>query len=155
MKIDQMLKEIEKIPAGQFFRVRYVAHPTIKAAYRKDGVSIMKIVDITTRTGISYASVADPTTLKDNNESAKTNNWVWKIKNKVKFNTHTMRAHLVLAPISKGSNARVTYIYSDRSTTQVITEDAAKQYIIDSYFNKEPGKVITVGLDNILCLNYK
>lgn len=155
MKIDQMLKEIEKIPAGQFFRVRYVAHPTIKAAYRKEGISIIKIVDITSRTGVSYGSVMDPANFKDNTEVVKENNWEWKIPNKVKFNTHTMRAHLVLAPISKGSHAKATYVLSSREGTMIIDEEQAREYIIDSYFKKEPGKVITVGLDNILCLNYK
>ena len=57
MKTDQIIKKIKSIPGGRFFRVRYISKVKMAADAEKEGISIFKIVDTTTRTGVKYNNI--------------------------------------------------------------------------------------------------
>lgn len=154
MKTEQIIKKIEEIPAGRFFRVRYTTKVKLKAEYEKQGYSILKIVDTTTRTGVKYQNIAG-VELKDKFEDKqpKTNNWEWVAKNRIKHNTNTGKDYLVVAPIKRGSNTVVSYVLTDpEGTSEVILEsDVKSTYTVPSYWKTGDKPVImNITLENVL-----
>lgn len=148
MKTEQLIKKISAIPAGRFFRVRYISKVKIKAAFEKEGYSIFKVVDTTTRTGVKYSSV-----VKNDNKtpSEKQNNWTWVVKNRIKHNTNTGKDYLVVAPIGKGNNSKVTYMCTTpEGTTCSIPIPTVKEFTVDSYWKETKPSIVTISLDNIL-----
>lgn len=155
MDSERLLKFIKEIPGGRFFRLRYVSHLPVKACYEKDGISIMKVVNVTTRTGVKYTSVADveyksPHQLE---KEAKNSNWEWEIKNRIKFNTNTRKRYLVIAPINS-NKSKSTYILTDKQgNVEIVEKRDIQEMIIDSYWRKEPDRPIhNICFDNILSI---
>ena len=154
MKTENIIKQIEDIPKGRFFRVKYLTKLPVKAEYSKQGVVILKIVETTARTGVAYnkiKSVIEKMTGKTKEE--KENNWEWIIHNKIKYNTNTKKSYFVIAPIKKGSNTDRIYILSERNNVRVVTEDEIRNYVNDSYWSeKEKPAVQNITLENVLTI---
>ena len=154
MKTEAIIKRVSEIPAGRFFRVRYTTKVKLKAEYEKQGYSILKIVDTTTRTGVKYQNIAG-VELKDKFEDKqpKTSNWEWVVKDRIKHNTKTGKDYLVVAPISKGSNTVKSYVLTTPSgVSNTIPEcDVKNTYTVPSYWrDSEKPAVMNVTLENIL-----
>ena len=154
MKTEAIIKRVSEIPAGRFFRVRYITKVKLKAEYEKQGYSILKIVDTTTRTGVKYQNIAG-VELKDKFEDKqpKTNNWEWIVKDRIKHNTKTGKDYLVIAPISKGSNTVNTYVLTiPEGVSNTIPEcDVKNTYAVPSYWKDgEKPAVMNVTLENVL-----
>ena len=154
MKTENIVKQIEEIPNGRFFRMKYLTKLPVKAEYSKQGVVILKIVETTARTGVAYnkiKSVIEKMTGKTREE--KENNWEWIIHNKIKYNTNTKKSYFVIAPIKKGSNTDRIYILSERNNVRVVAEDEIKDYVNDSYWSdKEKPAVQNITLENVLTI---
>ena len=73
MKTEQIIKKIKSIPGGRFFRVRYISKVKMAADAEQEGISIFKIVDTTTRTGVKYNNIegVTPTTYPEDKERVK------------------------------------------------------------------------------------
>lgn len=154
MKTEAIIKRVSEIPAGRFFRVRYITKVKLKAEYEKQGYSILKIVDTTTRTGVKYQNIAG-VELKDKFEDKqpKTNNWEWVVKDRIKHNTKTGKDYLVIAPISKGSNTVKSYVLTiPEGVSNTIPEcDVKNTYAVPSYWKDgEKPAVMNVTLENVL-----
>ena len=154
MKTEAIIKRVSEIPAGRFFRVRYITKVKLKAEYEKQGYSILKIVDTTTRTGVKYQNIAG-VELKDKFEDKqpKTNNWEWVVKDRIKHNTKTGKDYLVIAPSSKGSNTVKSYILTiPEGVSNTIPEcDVKNTYAVPSYWKDgEKPAVMNVTLENVL-----
>ena len=154
MKTENIVKQIEDIPKGRFFRMKYLTKLPVKAEYSKQGVVILKIVETTARTGVAYnkiKSVIEKMTGKTKEE--KENNWEWIVHNKIKYNTNTKKSYFVIAPIKKGSNTDRIYILSERNNVRVVTEDEIRNYVNDSYWSeKEKPAVQNITLENVLTI---
>lgn len=154
MKTENIVKQIEDIPKGRFFRMKYLTKLPVKAEYSKQGVVILKIVETTARTGVAYnkiKSVIEKMTGKTKEE--KENNWEWIVHNKIKYNTNTKKSYFVIAPIKKGSNTDRIYILSERNNVRVVTEDEIRDYVNDSYWiDKEKPAVQNITLENVLTI---
>lgn len=154
MKTEAIIKRVSEIPAGRFFRVRYITKVKLKSEYEKQGYSILKIVDTTTRTGVKYQNIAG-VEIKDKFEDKqpKTNNWEWVVKDRIKHNTKTGKDYLVIAPISKGSNTVKSYVLTiPEGVSNTIPEcDVKNTYTVPSYWKDgEKPAVMNVTLENIL-----
>lgn len=152
MKTEAIIKRVSEIPAGRFFRVRYITKVKVKAEYEKQGISIFKIVDTTTRTGVKYKNIASVKS-KDYLVEAepKKNNWEWVVKDRIKHNTKTGKDYLVIAPITKGCNTHTEYVLTDSNGSYIRTKDEIKSYVIPSYWrNTERPAVLNITLENIL-----
>lgn len=152
MKTDQIIKKIKSIPGGRFFRVRYISKVKMTADALKDGITVFKIVDTTTRTGVQYKNIegVEPATHSEDTEP-RTNNWEWVVKDRIKHNTKTGKDYLVIAPIGNGSHTVTTYILTDNEgTTRVIDKEEAKLYAIASYWREEKPAIVNVTLENVL-----
>lgn len=155
MKTEQIIKKIQSIPGGRFFRVRYISKVKMAADAEKEGVSIFKIVDTTTRTGVKYNNIegVTPTTYNDKKEP-KESNWEWVVKNRIKHNTKTGKDYLVIAPIGKGSHTVTTYIMTDKDgNTSIIDKDTVKMYAVASYWKEEKPAIMNVTLENVLLVS--
>lgn len=155
MDSERLLKFIKEIPGGRFFRLRYLSHLPVKACYEKEGISIMKVVNVTTRTGVKYQAVTDaeyksPQQLE---KETKNSNWEWEIKNRIKFNTNTKKRYFVIAPI-KGNKSKSTYILTNKEgNVEIIEKRDIQEMIIDSYWRKESDRPIhNICFDNILSI---
>ena len=152
MKTETIIKKVSEIPAGRFFRVRYITKVKVKAEYEKQGISIFKIVDTTTRTGVKYKNIAGVklNDYPDDKEPKKTT-WEWVVKDRIKHNTKTGKDYLVIAPIGKGSNTRVEYVLTDNEGSAVRTKEEIESYVISSYWKDgEKPAVMNVTLENVL-----
>ena len=152
MKTEQIIKKIKDIPGGRFFRVRYISKVKMAANAEKEGISIFKIVDTTTRTGVKYNNIKDvtPTNYPESYEPKKSN-WEWIVKDRIKHNTATGKDYLVIAPIGKGANTITTYIMTAKDgTTSVVNKDTVKMYAVASYWDNEKPNIMNVTLENIL-----
>lgn len=152
MKTEAIIKKVSDIPAGRFFRVRYITKVKVKAEYEKQGISIFKIVDTTTRTGVKYKNIAGVklNDYPDEYEPKKTN-WEWVVKDRIKHNTKTGKDYLVIAPIGKGSNTKVEYVLTDNEGSAVRTKEEISSYVISSYWKDgEKPAVMNVTLENVL-----
>ena len=154
MKTEAIIKRVSEIPAGRFFRVRYTTKVKLKAEYEKQGYSILKIVDTTTRTGVKYKNIAGVklNDYPDEYEPKKTN-WEWVVKDRIKHNTKTGKDYLVIAPISRGSNTVKSYVLTTpEGVSDTIPEcDVKNTYTVPSYWKDgEKPTVMNVTLENIL-----
>ena len=156
MKTEAIIKKVAEIPAGRFFRVRYTTKVKLKADYEKQGYTILKIVDTTTRTGVKYQNIAGVTLEnKYEDRKPKTNNWEWVVKDRIKHNTNTGKDYLVIAPISKGSNTIVSYIITNPEgvSNTIPEEDVKSTYSIPSYWKTgEKPAIMNVTLENVLMI---
>ena len=150
MKTEAIIKKIESIPGGRYFRVRFMSKVKTKAAWEKEGYSLIKIVDMTTRTGVAYSKVKKtPSTTPVKVD----NNWEWIAKNRIKHNKNTGKDYLVVAPIRSGSNKKTTYILTKPDgTTYTIGQTEAAKYAIDSYWRETTPEVMNITLENILLI---
>lgn len=153
MDSERLLKFIRNIPGGRFFRLRYISHLPIKAEYEKRGISVSKITNVTTRTGVRYAAVADVEykSIDQISKESLQSPWSWEIKDKIKFNSNTKKRYLVIAPI-KGNKNKSTYILTTKDgVVNIVNKEDIRDYIIDSYWRKEPNRPVNnICFDNIL-----
>lgn len=153
MKTEQIIKKIKSIPGGRFFRVRYISKVKVKAEFENQGITIFKIVDTTTRTGVKYNNIKGVTPTNYSEDKApKQTNWEWVVKDRIKHNTKTGKDYLVIAPIAKSSAHTVsTYILTDtHGITNKISRADVEQYAVPSYWKEEKPAVLTVTLENVL-----
>lgn len=151
MDRDRLTKFITTIPGGRFFRLRYITHLPVKAKFEKEGITVSKIVNVTTRTGVSYKAIMH------NQPQAQidppTDNWDWEVKNRIKYNKNTKRRYLVIAPIKGNKNSSIYILTLKNGSVNVVSKDEIKDYIIDSYWRKETERPINnILMDNILSI---
>ena len=152
MKTDQIIKKIKSIPGGRFFRVRYISKVKMAADAEKEGITIFKIVDTTTRTGVKYNNIEGVVlTSYPEDKEPKVNNWEWVVKDRIKHNTKTGKDYLVIAPISKGAHTVTTYVLTDNDgNTRIVDKDEVKMYAVASYWKDEKPAVMNITLENVL-----
>ena len=150
MKTEQLVKKISAIPAGRFFRIRYLSKVKIKAEFEKQGISIFKIVDTTTRTGVKYSSLIDQHKMNELPAEEKKSNWQWVVKDRIKKNLNTGKDYLVIAPIKNG-NTKTSYIFTTpEGISNTVNIDVVKDYAVKSYFKTDKPTIVNVTLDNVL-----
>lgn len=152
MKTEQIIKKVSEIPAGRFFRIRYISKMRIKSEFEKEGMTLFKIVDTTTRTGVKYKNIKDVKLTEYPDEyTPKKTNWEWVVRDRVKHNTNTGKNYLVVAPISKGSNTIVSYVLTtSEGVSNTVDENAARLYTVQSAWKSEKPAIMNITLDNVL-----
>ena len=141
---------IESIPNGRFFRITYRSELPIKSEYKKNGVSIVKYVTTTSRTGVKYTNIKGVVPSENPSKS----NYFWLVRNKIAQHLYNKTEYVQLAPIGKGSNRKTVYMIHDNAGCRNIGEREVSQYVIPSYFSqKEAPKIIRVKLKNVIEVN--
>lgn len=148
---------LESIPAGRFFRMKYLSEMKVKAEFKKKGITITKVTETTTRTGVAYKNIAAVIEYKSSHEPKRdkpvANNWEWVSPNRIKYNSNTKKTYAVIAPISRGNNTKSYYIVTDESGTRTVSLDELDKSILqDSTWTQGsfPNVVRTIPFDNII-----
>ena len=157
MTHEEIKAALESIPAGRFFRLRYTSEMKVKAEFKKQGISVMKVTETTMRTGVAYERIASVVEYKATHEPKRdkpvANNWEWIVPNRIKYNTNTKKTYAVLASVPHGSNSEVYYIVTDKDGDRIMTEDTLdKSLMQDSVWSQSayPNAIRTIAFDNIL-----
>ena len=157
MNREEIIKAINEVPAGRFFRMSYTSELPVKASVKKQGVTVMKLVETTVRTGVSYDKISAVIEYRATHEpkvtTPRANNWEWVTKNRIKYNSNTGKTYAVVAPIKSGGNARCKYIIIDQNGQRVVDpSDLDRSLVIDSYWSRGDGvdAIRTIALEHIL-----
>lgn len=153
----EIIKALESIPAGRFFRMSYTSELPVKAEHKKLGIKVHKITEATVRTGVAYNNIGAVQEYKATHEPKLTtpreNNYEWVVENRIKYNTKTGKTYAVVATIPNGSNRKSKYLISSPEGTRVVeVEELDKHLIIDSYWKKpdSPDVIRTISVEHIL-----
>ena len=164
MTRQQIIEAVEKVKNGTIARVTYQTELPVKAAFKKQGYSIIKVVETSGRLGVNYHHIAKVIARKAEEQFKeavqRANNYEWIIQNKVKHNTVTDKDYLVLANLPKGHHTKSKYIVTTPDgVTSYCTLDfignGLTELVIDSYWRPSAtgGEVRNIAFDNILCIN--
>lgn len=153
MTLTEIINKLNTIHNGSWFNIKYQSKPTVKAAFKKEGISVVKMSENLVRTGIAYNNIGAviekksaedyvaPTVQRENN-----NEWI--VPNKIMFNTKTQKYSARLG-FCNGHKAKVIYKAYNAEGNEIPFD---KDYVIDSYWNKgsEEPTVMNIGIDNII-----
>ena len=148
---DEIISEAAKVRPGTITRVGYRTFLPVKAAYKKQGVEIMKVVNTSVRLGVRYNRIASVIARKAEEglkeAIQRTNNYEWVLENKVCFNTQTGKHYLYAASLNGGHHTYTEYYVKPAdgrvdhlSASQFKGSGFAEEYVIPSYF-KGNGKL--------------
>lgn len=152
---------LNSVKSGAFMRLQYTSEVPIKSAYKKEGYEVRKITETTVRTGVSYKNLK---AVKDSPQvtTSRVNNYVWKLHNRIKYNTNTNKYYISVAPIKHGNNTSSRYFVSKNGT--IIYQTADKNKLLAKFpdlFTLSATKInsdvniMTISLDNILKINHR
>ena len=160
---EMILEAAQKVKNGTITRVTYKTEVPLKAAYKKLGYKVVKVVETSGRLGVDYNKISTVIARKAE-ESAKeaiqrAYNYEWVIDNKVKHNTATNKDYLVLTSLPNGHHTKSKYIVmcgdiQGTFTSEEFMSSDAKEYVLNSYWNKGASpEVKTISFENIVHLN--
>ena len=161
---EEIIEAVKAVRGGTVTRVTYKTDVPVKAAFKKQGYRITKIVETTVRIGVNYGQIAS---VKAKNAETpytpdhnKTNNYEWVVKDRIRHNTNTGKDYVVLVNFNKGHNTKVKYVIEGTFVGTIdmgnSIEDAYKHIVLDSYFNKPSGgygEMRNVAFENIIRIN--
>lgn len=160
---DQIISATKDIKGGTIVRITYKTELPLKAEFKKQGYKITKIVEQSVRFGVNYHNISKVIERKANTEpkeqTPRTNNCEWVIKDRIKYNKNTDKEYLVVANLPEHSNARVKYILEGSIVGTIDMGDEIvpnyKNIVRDSYFTPSMtgGEVKTISLNNIITIN--
>ena len=167
MTREEIIAVVDKVKNGTITRVTYQTDMPVKAALKKQGYSITKIVETSGRLGVNYHNMAiviarkAEEALQGKEPVVRANNYEWIIENKIKHNTSTDKDYLVLAYLPKCAHTKIKYIVTTPDGVATYSgQDFLKRtdlvdLIIKSYWTPSPtsGGVRTIAFENILGIN--
>lgn len=158
--LDIICEKVSAIKNGTMARVQYKSELPVKACYKKEGISIIKMTDATVRFGVDYDHIAK--VIEQRAEKVATyetttpraNNFYWIIENKVSHNTNTNKDYLRFARVNGGSHRHTLYKMIVGGDEKVVEKADIEEYVQNSYWNKhsEP-EVQNICIDNVISIN--
>ena len=138
MNEKDIIKALSEIKNGTFVRVGYRTELPVRAEFKKQGISIIKVTETTLRTGVNYSNiktVIERRSAEDYVPSSRTNNYEWVIRNKVAYNSKTGLNYAVFAN-SNNNNANTHFVMVTANGVVPVTVNDIVEYVQPSYFNK-------------------
>lgn len=154
MKLVDVINQISGKKNGTWFSVKYKSHPSVKASFKKLGITVVKYSDNVVRTGVSYDNIGSVIRKKSSEDYVpapkRENNNEWVIPNKILFNNNTNKYSVRLG-FCNGHKAKVSYKAYDVNGNEIPFD---KDYVIDSYWNKPTTdlSVMNIAIDNIVSI---
>ena len=161
MELATVITALTEIKNGQMARVEYRSEVPVKAAYKKQGVQVIKLTSATVRFGVDYDHIQRVIDRKasqpeDIVTNARNTAYSWVMKDKLSFNTNTNKHYIRFATLPAGANKYVTYIViKDGQVTQAseVADESIKEFVINSYWNGNSPEVQNVCIDNVIKIN--
>ena len=154
MKLESVMTVLKNKRNGAWFKVNYRSEVPVKAAFKKQGINVVKFTENLVRTGIAYEHIN--TVIKKKNApdyvapAPRANNKEWVINNKLFYNTKT-DTYYARFGFCNGHKAKVFYkAYNDEGKEIAFDKD----YAIDSYWNKgsDVPSVFDLKVDNVISI---
>lgn len=161
MTYERVTDLLGSVKSGTFMRLQYTSEMPVKSACKKEGYEVKKITETTVRTGVSYKNLK---AVKDSPQvtTPRVNNYVWKLRNRIKYNTNTDKHYISVAPIKHGNNTASTYFVSKNGTIIYQTTDKTKLlamfpdlFTLSATKVNPSANILTISLDNILKINHR
>ena len=154
MKLVDVINKMNAKKNGTWFSVKYKSQPTVKANFKKLGISVVKYSENVVRTGVAYDRIGAVIRKKLAENyvpaPARENHNEWVIPNKILFNNNTNK-YAVRLGFCNGHKAKVDYKAYDINGNEIPFE---KDYVIDSYWNKPSTdlSVMNITIDNLVSI---
>ena len=161
MSYESVISAVKSIHGGSMARITYFSEMPMKAANKKNGYVIYKVVSTTARFGVNYSNIGSVAALRNSPDyvapTKRENNNEWVLVNRVSHNSKTGKTSVRFVPMTKGSNKKVTYILKSADRTVVLGEsipETFKSMVLDSYWNNNSCPVVqSVNINNIIALH--
>lgn len=161
MSYESVISAVKSIHGGSMARITYFSEMPMKAANKKNGYVIYKVVSTTARFGVNYSNIGSVAALRNSPDyvapTKRENNNEWVVVNRVSHNSKTGKTSVRFVPMTKGSNKKVTYILKSADRTVVLGNsipEMFKQMVLDSYWNNNSCPVVqSVNINNIIALH--
>lgn len=162
MTREEIISAVGAVKNGHFVRVKYKSELPVKAAYKNQGVKLIKYTEVTVRLGVSYNNIEAVKKAKENGERGeRAGNWdeEWIVPNKVLHNNHKDQDYLRFAYMPNGGNREVSYEVVDVTETYVCEElgDKEVEFVQPSYFKRAGSvpEVQNVKIENVISIMSK
>ena len=152
MTLNEVISKLNSIHNGSWFSIKYQSKPTVKAAFKKHGIVVVKSSKNLVRTGIAYENMQSVIEKKSAEDyvapEKKENNNEWIVPNKVLFNSKTQK-YSARFGFCNGHKAESEYKAYNAEGEEIPFD---KDYVIDSYWNKPSSEltVMNINIDNIV-----
>lgn len=162
---ENLIEAVSKIGNGRICRIGYRTELPVAAEYKKQGLRITKITERSVRVGVKYDHIKSVIERLNGIEKSKviSNNYIWIVPNKVKFNNKTQQYYLQVANVNKNHRTHNKYfiVWPEKNIycfTDDIEDSPYKNCIINSYFTKKEapvsgGEIQTISFKNIYKIN--
>lgn len=157
MTVEQIMKVVNETRKGTFTRIEYVSEPSLTAAAKRMGVSVIKYTEKVVRLGVHYPNIADVQRAEAERTTPKQERapWChWEITDILAKHNTKEAYYLAIATVNKGHNTKNRwFINGEEVTLQEIMESG---YIIPSYFKDGELPVVQrINIEHILGLGKK
>lgn len=167
MTREEIITVVGNVKNGTITRVTYQTFLPVKAAFKKQGYSIVKVVETSGRLGVNYNHISAVIARREleaqqgKEPVERTNNYEWVIENKIKHNRATEKDYLVIANLPKGHHTKSKYIVTTLegqttySSLDFLQNPELRELVINSYWtpSQSGGEVRNIAFDNILAIN--
>lgn len=153
--MNDIIDKIKNLRNGTMFRITYKTDMPVRASFKKDGVKIVKVTSVVTRTGVNYDHIGYVIKAKANGEitdSTKTNNYSWVVPNKVAYNSNTDCTYLRIAPIKNGTSKTYYLVTKNGTSEKVDRLDEETMTMMTKMSGSHVAPVKMIKLDNIISL---
>lgn len=142
MNIQNIVEAINATRNGAMCRVEYKSEMPLKAASKKEGISIIKITESTVRFGVDYdniGTVIERRSAEDYQPAHREYDRTWIVDNKVYHNNKNGTDYIRFANVNNHANKHASFIVRTPDSEIIVSEltDEQKGHVIDSYWNKE------------------
>ena len=161
MELTNIISVLNEIKNGQRARVEYNSNVPVKAAYRKQGITVIKFTEATVRFGVDYDHIQRVIDRKaaqpdDIVTKAKKTAYTWVLKDKLSYNSNTNKHYIRFATLPSGANKHTTYVVIQDGTIKCsisAPDEYLKELVLNSYWNGNSPEVQNVCIDNVIKIN--
>lgn len=149
-----IIDKINGIRNGTMFKIVYKTDMHVRAAYKKEGVKIVKVTSVVTRTGVDYEHISYVVKAKANGEisdSTCANNYSWIVPNKIAYNSNTGCTYLRIAPVNNRTS-KSYYIVTKNGISEKVENLDDDTMAMMTKMSNHAAPVKMIKLDNILSL---
>lgn len=156
MNINMMMSKLNMKNKGQFFKVSWISDVPVKAGFKKQGVTVNKLISITARYGIKYTNMKSVQMKAEKGEINLTHElpWGnWKSGYEGILIDHTNKAgeqNTYLRLYTTPNKAEVSYFMNGKFISKA--ELISSGVVQDSYWKKDNSDIdcFTVNVRNII-----
>ena len=163
MAQESILAAVKAVRNGTVARIGYRTQLPVKAAHKKEGISVYRFVESSLRLGVGYNNMASVKARRASSDytptTNRTNNYEWVIANKVSYNRNTDKEYIFAATFNQAKQNKVFYVVYMNSCPVVLTSEGFmgseySNFVIDSYWKSSGSSdVLTISFDNIFKVN--